>query len=284
ILAQDDSHFKRLIKDGDSYIATSYVKYVEAAGARVVPIRNNLTEEAVASLFYSINGILLPGGSVDVFKSKYTKTAKILFKLAKEANDKGDVFPIWSTCLGYEMLHILVAKGKPIRVDCDAENLSLPLTFYKDFRKSRLLKSAPKNVLKYLSALNITMHMHSACITVKMYRKEKDLKRFFRIVATNRDRKNIEFVSMVEGINYPFYGSQFHPEKNQFEWTLKENINHSYQAIEAMQYLANFFVNQARMSGHKFASTKEERKSLIFNYQPQNCFENITRFDECYFF
>jgi len=49
-------------------------------------------------------------------------------------------------------------------------------------------------------------------------------------------------------INYPFYGSQFHPEKNQFEWTLAENIDHSYQAIEAMQYFANFFINQGKHS------------------------------------
>lgn len=39
ILAQDASSFKNIIKNGDSYIATSYIKYVEAAGGRVIPIR-----------------------------------------------------------------------------------------------------------------------------------------------------------------------------------------------------------------------------------------------------
>lgn len=39
ILAQDNSGFKDIIKTGDSYIASSYVKYIEAAGGRVIPIR-----------------------------------------------------------------------------------------------------------------------------------------------------------------------------------------------------------------------------------------------------
>jgi len=54
-----------------------------------------------------------------------------VFALYLQANDKGSLFPIWATCLGYEMMHIMVAKEKPIRITCDAENLPLPLKFVK---------------------------------------------------------------------------------------------------------------------------------------------------------
>ncbi len=43
---------------------------------------------------------------------------------------------------------------------------------------------------------------------------------------------------------YPFYGVQWHPEKNGFEWNRRESINHSWDAVMAMQKAANFFVNE----------------------------------------
>ena len=46
------------------------------------------------------------------------------------------------------------------------------------------------------------------------------------------------------GRDYPFYGVQWHPEKNSFEWTSAEGINHSKQAVLVTQYVADFFVNQ----------------------------------------
>jgi len=51
-------------------------------------------------------------------------------------------------------------------------------------------------------------------------------------------------ISMVTAIKYPFYGTQWHPEKNQFEWTTEENINHSREGVLVTQYVADFFVDQ----------------------------------------
>ena len=46
------------------------------------------------------------------------------------------------------------------------------------------------------------------------------------------------------GRDYPFYGVQWHPEKNPFEWTSAAVINHSKKAVLVTQYVADFFVNQ----------------------------------------
>jgi gamma-glutamyl hydrolase len=47
-----------------------------------------------------------------------------------------------------------------------------------------------------------------------------------------------------------------------------EAIDHSSDAILASQYVANLFVNQARLSQHRFPSEPEEDAALIDNYQP----------------
>ena len=59
----------------------------------------------------------------------------------------------------------------------------------------------------------------------------------------------LEYVTLVTIIsatakNYPIYGTQWHPEKNAFEWTTKEGINHSEHAVMITQTAAKFFVTE----------------------------------------
>eukprot|EP00879_Flechtneria_rotunda_P025275 GHRR01026848.1.p1 GENE.GHRR01026848.1~~GHRR01026848.1.p1 ORF type:complete len:175 (+),score=32.54 GHRR01026848.1:153-677(+) len=80
---------------GRSYIAASYVKWVEAAGGRVVPIRFYATDAELYRLFKSVNGLVFPGGLTWLWlDAPYVITARKLFNWAIEANDKGDVFPV----------------------------------------------------------------------------------------------------------------------------------------------------------------------------------------------
>jgi hypothetical protein len=44
------------------YLAASYVKYIESAGARVVPINYYASEEELDDVFSKVNGFLFPGG------------------------------------------------------------------------------------------------------------------------------------------------------------------------------------------------------------------------------
>ena len=85
------------------------------------------------------------------------------------------------------------------------------------------------------------------------------------------------------GIEYPFYGTQWHPEQNCFEWIKTKDIAHSRNAVVAAQYFANFFVNEARKSNHRFASTAVEDKYLIYNFNPLFT-GNMGHFEQSYVF
>lgn len=63
-------------------------------------------------------------------------------------------------------------------------------------------------------------------------------------MSLNHDRQGIEFISTLEHKSLPFYGIQFHPEKNIYEWVTEKNIPHGSKATQAAQYFANFFVNE----------------------------------------
>lgn len=69
-----------------SYLAASYVKFVEAGGARAVPVRYDAPPDEIMRIFAAVNGLLLPGGHADVVsqQSKYRIAGQRLLNLAIE--------------------------------------------------------------------------------------------------------------------------------------------------------------------------------------------------------
>ncbi|XP_018599775.1 gamma-glutamyl hydrolase [Scleropages formosus] len=279
VLAQELSSSRH---SGSSYIAASYVKYLEMAGARVVPVKINLTKKEYESLFNSINGLLIPGGGANLISSGYAKAAKIFYELAVKANSQGDYFPIWGTCLGFEELSYLTSK-KFLLSKTNTTGLALPLIFTNGSRESRMFKGFPEDVLRSLASEPITENSHEWSLTLESFNNNKELRNFYDVLTTNMDG-NVEFVSTIEAKEFPFYGTQWHPEKNAYEWT-KPYIPHSPSAIKMMFFMADFFVNEARKSFHRFSSEKEKAESLIYNYSPVYTGKNPgSTFEQIYIF
>ena len=51
----------------DSYIMSSYVSFLESAGARVVPLIHGESWDTTLTKLQKINGVLFPGGTGDYF-------------------------------------------------------------------------------------------------------------------------------------------------------------------------------------------------------------------------
>ena len=58
VLAQKEH---KELPPNQSYIAASYVKYLESSGARVVPIAHYYTTKQVTEIFKYVNGVFFPG-------------------------------------------------------------------------------------------------------------------------------------------------------------------------------------------------------------------------------
>jgi gamma-glutamyl hydrolase len=189
------------------YVAGSYVKYLEGAGARVVALRYGADAGELRRLFDGVHGLLLPGGAADLAPGHpFFDASMRLFEWAIEANhDRGDVFPIWGTCLGFEQLGVLAAgaNASVLSSGFDSEDLAsrVSLTRAGALAASEgrgLLGSMPAELLRALQEEDIAFNAHQMGIEPSVFDGNERLRNFFTPLATGADRKGRAFIAAYE--------------------------------------------------------------------------------------
>jgi len=251
-----------------AYIASSYIKWVEAGGARAVPVIIGKSREYYEQLFAGLNGLLLPGGSAPlVGAGGYAEVGQLFFDLAKESTDAGDPFPIWGTCNGFELLTVLSSRDRSRLTDCNSEDQASPLHMLPPAPLSKVFGLAPPDVLRELETERISINFHHFCLTPENFTRY-GMEKFWNPLSVNWDMHGLKYLSTLEAKEYPFVAVQFHPEKNIFEWSAREpRIPHTSSAVHVALYFAGHFVNMARRSQHHFPDRATEESFLIYNYK-----------------
>jgi gamma-glutamyl hydrolase len=294
ILTLPNYPYENFTVNGTSYMASSYVKYLEMSGARVVPIRIDHSFSEIDYLFTRLNGILFTGGTANfwvnnsvtpVLSPDYAAKACYIFNKVIQINDQGQFYPLWGTCMGFEVLHVCANQqfgtignfnGKP------------PYTRSSEFLPAAsssvifntLNPEWSKRVMDIMSTMNVSLLNHYRGISPQAYAQYPSLGNMFKVLSYMKDKSGSTFVGMVEGVKYPIYGTQFHPEKNIFEWN-DAVFPHFYEAVEMTRFLSNFFVTQARKNPNVFPSN-ELTPALIYNWPPifiNSYFETISAFN-----
>ncbi|GFZ05079.1 gamma-glutamyl hydrolase 1 [Actinidia rufa] len=137
-----------------------------------------------------------------------------------------------------------------------------------------------KLIIAYYSDINSFLQQWG--ISPERFQQNKDLCSFFKILTTSTDSHNKVYVSTVQANSYPVTAFQWHPEKNAFEWG-SSMIPHSEDAVQVTQYVANFFVSEARKSLNRPAA-RNVLDNLIYNYSPTYCGKAGKGYDEVYIF
>lgn len=269
-----------------SIIPASYVKWLEQAGARVAVIPFNAPPAETDRLFKGLNGLLFTGGGLSLeYDTVYWKQAVYLWNKAKALNDQGDVFPIWGSCQGFQLMHLLVAR--PARIDdvlvCeayDSTNVPMRLDMTQHAPGSKLFGPAQfvpalmdgsnmnPTVYDVFATHNITQNLHNCGIDPDTFARNPHLPSFYRILSNNVDLQGKPFVSTIEAIRYPFWAAQWHAERTQFEWNVKEKLAHTAESIAAHSYVAQRWMMLARQSKQRYPSMEEEVRHLVYQFTP----------------
>ncbi len=223
-----------LFNKGASVLTMTNINWFKGYNIKILPIPYDTTNYEY--YFKKIHGLYIPGDTLfTVDNNLFYKTSLNLINLAIKANDNGIYFPVYGVCKGMEYMLIVANGYKNLNIDFlekfDSFNrLYLPLNFKKDYLDSRIIKHILINnqdELNKLSKTKSTFHNHNYGITPTKFYKHSKLNKFYKIIATSFDRKDNEFISIIEAYNYPFYGVQFHPEN-----------------IKSQKYFASFLVSE----------------------------------------
>ncbi|CAJ1398074.1 unnamed protein product [Effrenium voratum] len=274
-----------------SYIPASYVRWVQQGGALVVPLHPKMEARASAVLLAlwhlrnpfeaefdhvlsHSNGVLTIGGFFKMNGTADQWMARV-FAHAMRAARRGEVFPVWATCVGIHDLAQL-ATGRVYAEFLSrtyADNVALPLLFEGDlarfFDEQRWPGSS--TFQRWLQASAITFQHHEWGILRSTFSQIKELSESFEVLASSVDQRGQRFVSLMQHRQAPLFASAFHPEKPAFEWGVHRHgllrntaIPHSRQAVLANLHFGAVFVQQARRNFRRFEKADLSNR-LIFN-------------------
>lgn len=136
-----------------------------------------------------------------------------------------------------------------------------------NYKNSRLLRNAPLNIIDTLENEAVTPNFHKFCVTEENLR-QNGLDNEWQVISLSKDWNDLVFISIIEHKEYPFYGTQWHPEKVLYEFVEGKNISHSGSAIKAAHYFADFFVDEARKNFNTFTNSTQMQNMLFYNYAP----------------
>jgi gamma-glutamyl hydrolase len=101
LITDESKEFSSDTKMKNSYIPSSHIKFLEAAGARVVPVSYRYSYKKLKSTLKQLNGIYIPGDTNVILKNaKYMDTVSKILELAQDKN-LNDHFPLLAVSYGY---------------------------------------------------------------------------------------------------------------------------------------------------------------------------------------
>lgn len=271
-LSKNQDHLAR------SYLYKSYVQWAKLGGARVIPLQYNLPKHILAVLLKQINGVIMIGGSVSNLKSydystfkHYIGTSSFIIEHAKMENKKHNYFPLFSICLGFEIMGIL-SQYKSVKFAGDnfinryaidnIKNTGSDSLHFTD-NSTKMKNIFTEKDLKLLQEKPCVYYFHKLSFDLSKPYIEK-IKKENTIVST-AEKNNVRYITAYENKKYPFYSTLYHPEKPLFIKNDKKMPKGKATEIVSKK-LISFFVNECKKSKNKWIGGNNDADFFIKNY------------------
>uniref|UniRef100_A0A7S3HY45 Glutamine amidotransferase domain-containing protein n=1 Tax=Favella ehrenbergii TaxID=182087 RepID=A0A7S3HY45_9SPIT len=110
----------------------------------------------------------------------------------------------------------------------------------------------------------MTYNSHQYGLALDTFKSDEGLGKMFTPTSTSTNPDSGDtFVASMESKYYPFYATQFHPEKVLTQYN-SDAIDHSWESTMDNRYLADRFIELARMNENT-CGTFEECQDLIID-------------------
>ena len=288
IYTQDSpSSYSAIPGYGDTYIAASYVKLVENAGGRPVPVSYRWRPEVLNEVLESLDGFIFPGGGMDLSlnsNNTFVANARVIVDYAT----KKPGFPIVAICLGMQLVSKIY--GGEVLSHFDAADLT-DVPSWASLAGTQL---APFLSTGFTQAE--VFQNHHWGVSPDAF-NTSFLATTFDLLAVSKDRQGAPYVSAFEskrGQSPVIFGFQFHPEKSLYEWSPKEAIPHGFASQEVTRTVARTLSWYAGAHSLRAGREGEGRRvprggtdaDLIYKWSPvyTQPYADVCSFTQVYFF
>jgi gamma-glutamyl hydrolase len=203
----------------ESYINREYLDWVQLSGAVAVVVPYNTAH--LPAYLRSLHGMVFCGGSIENRETHtprqykaYLAAVHTVVDYAVRERDGGGYFPIWGTCLGFEILALMGDPPSDRNLFGELQKVEKfgkgTLTFAPE--ASRIKRRFPAALRAELERTPCCTHRHhyGFVLTNEHFAHMRD---YLTVVATDRLKDGTPFLNMFEHKHYPFYGAQWHPER-----------------------------------------------------------------------
>mmetsp|Transcript_13325 Transcript_13325/g.30389 ORF Transcript_13325/g.30389 Transcript_13325/m.30389 type:complete len:345 (-) Transcript_13325:53-1087(-) len=272
-----------------SYIGASYVKWLEAHGARVIPLLYDAPRSETKLLLGQVNGVVFPGGAFPM-EPEYEAFSQHVF-----AHAMATKLPLWGECLGL-LQFLLYTSGEvspgPVTSGWDATGpLIAPLHLTAAGKQRGPAAALSRKLREGLEQKLWTWHSHAFSVGASEFNASTRLLSFWDVLAVDQDRKGHEFISMISAKAFPFTATMWHPEKNAFEF-MPERVGkgevpeetRSPAAIDAMMHIGDYFFEQCRAFRGPQIRHQELMRWSIHNWEAQHTAPKDSVFESIFWF
>ncbi|KAL4504274.1 hypothetical protein ABPG72_021112 [Tetrahymena utriculariae] len=253
-----------------SQIVRSYVQNIQDSGkALTVPIHWDSTEEELDDILSKVNGVFFTGGGVQFMEENsveqyYLKTVTYIIKKSKSFNDDDNYFPIWGTCLGFQVINYVTA-GNDLSIMIRNLGDTASHNLYDIDLESKLFKDMPKDLINWLQEGSPAFFSHEDGIIKSQAEENESLSQNVIFTSLSKTDDGEEFIASIEFQDYPIYAVQFHPEKNLFD--PKVDAKRDELSFNVCRYFVEFFIKECQKNKNSFENKQEIQKLRVDNFQ-----------------
>ena len=151
---------------------------------------------------------------------------------------------MWGTCLGFESLAIWASdEGRDVLGLLSAHRISLPIYYTKDPEDTKMFGDLGYEAEAFTKS-SMLLNSHDYGLSPDKFETDAGLSSMFSLTSVSYEPEGDHrpFAASMESEKYPFFGTQFHPEKPAFMFLDNYGVNHTWESIEMNQHFANYFV------------------------------------------
>lgn len=258
-----------------TYVTGSYVDWVGITGGMAMLVPFDLPRSTLDYLLSHSDMFLIPGGGTPLDDHKggpsdFQQTVNYVFDWAKKKNDNGTYYPVWGTCNGFEASMIYWANTTKI-LRCDFNDT------FKDHVVTPNSTNLPNS--KFWNNLNATnrdyvwnngfaFYDHGCGVSPSDFYANERLAQNAYLMGTSLNDQGAEFIAMAEDKKYPFFATQWHPEKHQFErGPANAFCDKSTPTIKFMSEIIQELVDRVRATSKVFSKIPSAVKPYLSMYQ-----------------